>query len=476
MKRTLATILVSFAAGAGVAQATGVLSPDAPKVVPPAESAAAPAPIPELDGFSPARSLAPLVKQLQPAVVNIQVKQKVAHRSMPMSPFFSPFFGGQMPQGETQYRVRTGQGSGFLISEDGYLLTNHHVVAHADEVTVKLADDREYIGTVVGKDSRIDIALVKIEAKEALPYVGLGKSDGMEVGDWVVAIGNPFGLSHTVTAGIVSAKGRVIGAGPYDDFIQTDASINPGNSGGPLFNLKGEVIGINTAINAAGQGIGFAVPSDMFSPFLDDLKTEGRISRGWLGIGLQNMDEALAESLGVDAGVLVSEVYQDQPAADAGLKSGDVITGLGDDAIDSNTALIRLIGKRPAGEKVALKIHRDGETKTLRVTLGERPGEQELRQASYQPKPGRRNGRPGAAKLGFTIGVDDDTPGVLVRTVKQGHPAHGRLQKMDRILKLNGQQVDSRNELEAAMRKSKEHAIFVVKRGGSTVWVAVPRR
>jgi serine protease Do len=475
MKRTLATVFASFLAGAGAAQATGMLAPDAPPVVPTAQTQLLPAPAHPPGDFSPSRSLAPLVKQLQPAVVNIQVKQRQA-QSAPMTPFFSPFFGGQMPQGQAQGRVKTGQGSGFLISEDGYLLTNHHVVAHAEEVLVKLADDQEYVGTVVGKDSRIDIALVKIEAEGPLPYVALGDSQAMEVGDWVVAIGNPFGLTHTVTAGIVSAKGRVIGAGPYDDFIQTDASINPGNSGGPLFNLKGEVIGINTAINAAGQGIGFAVPSDMFSPFLDDLKTEGRISRGWLGIGLQNMDEALADSLGVDGGVLVSEVYANQPAAEAGLQSGDVITKLDGEAVPSNTALIRMIGKHPAGEKLKMRITRQGKAKTLTVELGERPGEQALRRASFQPSAPRPGAAGVSAKLGFTVGLDDDTPGVVVRRVKPGHPAQGRLRVGDRILKLNGLSVRTRDDLEAAMKQSEDSAIFVIKRRGATVWVAVPRK
>ncbi len=476
MKRTLATLIVSVATSACSAQATDVVPPDAAPVAPSADTRTVPAPTHELQGYNPSQSLAPLVKALQPAVVNIQVKQKVAQRTMPMSPFFSPFFGGQAPQGETQYRVKTGQGSGFIISEDGYLLTNYHVVADADEVLVKLADEREFVGTVVGKDSRIDIALVKIEAKGDLPHVAMGQSDGMEVGDWVVAIGNPFGLTHTVTAGIVSAKGRVIGAGPYDDFIQTDASINPGNSGGPLFNLKGQVIGINTAINASGQGIGFAVPSDMVSPFLEDLKTQGRISRGWLGIGLQNLDEALAASMGVESGVLVSQVYDDQPAADAGVQPGDVITKFGGEEVASNTELIRLVGKHPAGEKIKMGITRNGKDKSLTVTLGERPGEQELRRASFESRGRARQPKGKTGRLGIILTAPDGQPGLSIRALENKRPAFGRLQANDRILKVNGRTVRSRADVESAISLSREHTIFVVDREGTQVWIAVPAK
>ena len=286
--------------------------------------------------------------------------------------FFSPFFG-QSPQQQSppEFRVQTGQGSGFLISPDGYLLTNHHVVANADTVKVRLSNDEEYEGKVVGTDSRIDIALIKIDATKDLPYVAYGKSDQMKVGDWVVAIGNPFGLSHTVTAGIVSAKGRVIGAGPYDDFIQTDASINPGNSGGPLFNLEGQVIGINTAINAAGQGIGFAVPMDMVAPFLDDLKADGEISRGWLGVSVQDIGDDLAAGLGIKpgAGVLLSEVHSDEPGDKAGLQPGDVVQKIDGDAIVDSKALIRNIGLHRAGDSVRINLLRDGREKTINVKL-----------------------------------------------------------------------------------------------------------
>jgi serine protease Do len=472
MKRTLATILVSFAAGAGAAQATDMLSPDPADISPAVQTQMVPGPDHGLRGFRPTQSLAPLIKKLQPAVVNLQVKQRVAQQSVPMH----PFFGAPRSQGNSQYRVQTGQGSGFLISADGYLLTNNHVVANSQEVRVRLADDREYMGTVVGTDSRIDVALVKIDAKEALPFVQLGASEKMLVGDWVVAIGNPFGLTHTVTAGIVSAKGRVIGAGPYDDFIQTDASINPGNSGGPLFNLRGEVIGINTAINAAGQGIGFAVPLDMVSPFLGDLKTQGKISRGWLGISLQDLDKDLAQSMGVQAetGVLVAAVQPGQPGAMAGLLPGDVIVRFGGELVGSSAALIRMVGRHPAGEKIEVRVTRKGEPTTLAVKLGERPSEEEVRQASYRPRPPQTPSQDRTGTLGITLGSADGGPGVTVQKLQPGTPAFGRVMPQDRILKVNGKTISSAAAFERALRAGGEHAILVIRRGSNQVWVAVP--
>jgi len=479
MKLTnLGIALAAFLAGAGVAEATDLLSPDPAPLAPGEDADATPEPAQTIENFNPNRSLAPLVKQLQPAVVNIYVKQKVRQQMVPMHPFFSPFFG--MPEGMQQqtpeFRVKTGQGSGFLISADGYLITNNHVVADADEVMVKLSDDQEYEGKVIGTDSRVDIALIKIESDTAFPYVALGESEGLEVGDWVVAIGNPFGLSHTVTAGIVSAKGRVIGAGPYDDFIQTDASINPGNSGGPLFDLSGRVVGINTAINASGQGIGFAVPVDMVTPFLDDLKTQGHISRGWLGISLQTLDTDLAASMGVEAnsGVLVSEVHKGQPADKAGMETGDVIVTFGEEDVTDSQALIRSVGNRPAGEKVKVSVRRAGKTKTLTVALGERPSEEKIRTARYDPSaPGDNQRRSTTGKLGISVQADA-SGGLIVTEVTDDAPADGRLRPGDRIIEANGLLVQGTQDLERALSRSKRHAVIVVRRNNSRIYVAIP--
>ncbi len=469
--------LVALFTGAGAAKATDLLALAPKEGAPAQEVTSQPSSRPDLDNFNPHRSLAPLVKQLQPAVVNIYVKQKVRQKMMPMHPFFSPFF--DLPEGmqqQPEYRVKTGQGSGFLISEDGYLITNNHVVADADEVMVKLSDDTEFEGKVVGTDSRVDIALVKITSDKALPFVHLGQSNALEVGDWVVAIGNPFGLSHTVTAGIVSAKGRVIGAGPYDDFIQTDASINPGNSGGPLFDLYGNVVGINTAINASGQGIGFAVPIDMVSPFLDALKTDGHISRGWLGISLQTLDKDLAASMGVEqgTGVLVAEVHKGQPAAKAGLLPGDLIIRFGDADVSDSQALIRAVGRMPAGDKVAVQVQRAGKLHELKVALGERPSEEEIRTARFQTQP--KSSRPDASaanRLG--ISVQRGSKGELVvSAVTDDRPADGRLRPGDQILEANGHPVQSAADLEKALRANKQHAVLVVRRGNARLYVAMP--
>ncbi|MBI5286339.1 MAG: trypsin-like peptidase domain-containing protein, partial [Deltaproteobacteria bacterium] len=276
-----------------------------------------------------------LAKTLGPVVVNISTTQVVREKPrVPFPEFRGPcedFFGDEFfrffdefPQREFK---RQSLGSGFIINKEGYILTNNHVVEDAEEILVTLSDKREYKAKVIGRDSRLDLGLVKIDAKDDLPVAILGDSDKLQIGEWVMAIGNPFALSHTVTAGIVSAKGRVIGAGPYDNFIQTDASINPGNSGGPLFNLRGEVIGINTAIIAGGQGIGFALPINMAKEVLSQLKEKGKVTRGWIGVSIQDVTPELARSFGLKEkhGALVSSAMKDDPADKAGIRPGDII-------------------------------------------------------------------------------------------------------------------------------------------------------
>ena len=306
-----------------------------------------------------------LAKKLKPAVVNVSTAKTIApqkkfHRAPspfgtdPFEEFFDRFFENA-PQ--RSYKQRS-LGSGFIISDDGYILTNNHVVAGADEIKVKLGDKREFKAEVKGTDEKLDLALIKIEAKDHFPVARLGDSDTIEVGEWVMAIGNPFGLEQTVTAGIVSAKGRVIGSGPYDDFIQTDASINPGNSGGPLFNAQGEVIGINTAIVAGGQGIGFAIPINMAKGIITQLKEKGKVTSGWLGVSIQAMTPELAQSFGLEAekGALVNEVMKDSPADKAGIKSGDIILEFDGKAVHEMNELPRLVAETPVGKKVVGEI------------------------------------------------------------------------------------------------------------------------
>ncbi len=372
-----------------------------------------------------------LFKEVSPAVVNISTTQVVKFNRLPgmrnpfgprdpFDDFFNNFFG-RMPKEQK----RKSLGSGFIVSPDGYILTNNHVVEKADEVTVTLLDKEEFKAKVIGADTKIDIALIKIDAKKKLPFVALGDSDALDVGEWVVAIGNPFGLGHTVTAGIVSAKGRIIGSGPYDDFIQTDASINPGNSGGPLFNLKGEVVGINTAIIQGGQGIGFATPVQLAKSVLDQLKDKGKVTRGWLGVYIQPLTPEAAENLGISGrrGALVSDVTSGGPAEAAGIRSGDVIVAFNGKEIRTEHDLPQTVAATKPGKSVEVRLLREGKEKTIPVTIAEMTGE-----------PGKPAGGHDLSKnLGLT--VQDITPelaqrfeienrkGVVVTGVADGTPA-----------------------------------------------------
>ncbi|HET6364362.1 MAG: trypsin-like peptidase domain-containing protein [Nitrospirota bacterium] len=321
-------------------------------------------------------SFAPLVKKEMPAVVNISTRQvvKVQQQSPfgdpQMDEFFYRFFGGRPPREQ----VRQSLGSGFIISTDGYILTNNHVVDMARDIKVALSDGRVMDAKLVGKSKEIDIALIKVEAT-GLPSAVLGDSDGLEVGDWVVAIGNPFGLSHTVTAGIVSAKGRVIGVGPYDDLIQTDAAINPGNSGGPLFNTKGEVVGINTVIIAMGQNLGFAVPISMVKEVLPSIKEKGRPDMGWLGVSAQHVTPDLAAALGLSEpiGALINGITKGSPADKAGLRRGDVIVELDGKKILDPSELPRMVAFGHIGKTVILNVMRQGAPLEFKAVVELRP-------------------------------------------------------------------------------------------------------
>ena len=461
--------------GAGAVLAFNLWSPacNAASPEPAAQPAGEQAPL----DYNPAISLAPLVERVGPAVVNLHVAQTVQFDASDVPGWMFPFMDEDHPKSQ----IRQGQGSGFLISPDGYILTNNHVVADADTVTVNLGDDLELEAKVIGTDDRTDVALVKVDTKEALPWVQLGSSGGVRVGDRVVAIGNPFGLSHTVTEGIVSAKGRVLYAGPYDDFIQTDASINPGNSGGPLFDLAGRVVGINTAINRWGQGIGFAVPIDQVTPIIDELKAHGKVARGWIGVGLQNLDTDLSKALGagVAKGVVLREVYPDTPAQRAGLKTGDVLVQLDGKPVGDSDALVRVIGSHRPGEKVALDVIRDGKHKTITVALGERPPEESLQSGKLSTEPPETPSAPELTALGIrvleggAVGAED-IKGVVVTEVEDGSPADGRLRPGDVLVQVNHADVAHTEDLEKALKKNPDAALFVVRRGESQVLVVVP--
>ena len=325
-----------------------------------------------------------------PAVVNIGTERKASgggpedffgemFRNMP--PGFEKFFdqfGGKGRGGKRPQQKQKSLGSGFLVSADGYIVTNNHVVADADVIHVTLDEDNgkseTLKATMIGSDEETDLALLKVDAKKPLPFLTFGDSDALKVGEWLLAIGNPFGLDHTVTAGILSAKGRNIRSGPFDNFLQTDASINPGNSGGPLLNMAGQVVGINTAIIASGQGIGFAIPSSMAERIVNQLKQDKKVSRGWIGVTIQDVDENTAKALGLPeaTGALIGSVMPDEPAAKGGMKDGDVVLEVNGQRIDDSSALLRAIATEAPGSKVNMVVWRDGERKNITVQLGER--------------------------------------------------------------------------------------------------------
>lgn len=433
-------------------------------------------------------SLADLVEDLKRTVVNIQVSKKIQTGPLPFfrgprgerdpfRDFFERFFGDQIPKEFEQ----KGLGSGVVISKDGYVLTNNHVVEGADEINVRLPEGQgEYSAKVVGADATTDLALLKIEIEpdKELQAAVLGDSDSLRVGEWVIAIGNPFGLEHTVTAGIVSAKGRVIGSGPYDDFIQTDASINPGNSGGPLFNLRGEVVGINTAIVASGQGIGFAIPINVAKEELPQLREKGKVTRGWLGVQIQGWEPGMAQKFGLkeERGALVGRVIEGEPAEKAGIKKGDVILEVEGHKIKDTKDLLNTVARLQPGQKVKVKVWRDGKELTLTVELGERPAEGEI---SSEPVPSKED------RIGLT--VQEITPeiaermglekaeGVLISNVKPGSPAaKAGLQKGDVIHEIERQAVKSVKDYQKALSKAgKDSVLLWIQRGKNRRYVVV---
>ena len=449
-------------------------------------------------GSRPLPSLAGLVKQLKPAVVNVYttqvIKPKVRRRQFRRyqrrfhDPFFDFFFGGgdpferffAVPQRELR---RSSLGSGFIISPDGYVLTNHHVVANATEIKVKLVDERKFTAKVVGSDPKTDVALLKLEGASKLPFVYLGDSDKIQVGDWVVAIGNPFGLGHTVTAGIISAKDRQIGQGPYDDFLQTDAAINPGNSGGPLFDTSGNVVGINTAIIPQGSGIGFAVPINLAKQLIPQLKSKGKVVRGWLGVGIQELTAELAENFGVKArqGVLVSQVFTGSPADQAGLKAGDIILALNGRRMTTTRQLTSTVATLAPGTKVRVEVLRDGRKKTFTVKLGERERGEALASGA-----GGGEEQPAGAQLGLSLrpltpemarrlGVNESLRGVVVEEVDPDSPAAGMVQPGDVILEVNRQRVASIADVQRALGRNKNKVLLRLQRGNAQLFLVISR-
>jgi serine protease Do len=421
-----------------------------------------------------------LAEKAKPGVVNIRTVKTTNGGGPVFRHFFGrnphggqdPFqdFFGLGPQREFKQRSL---GSGFLLDNEGYIVTNNHVVEDADQIKVRLFDEAEYDATIIGRDPKTDLALIKIDApSKDLKPLELGDSDTIPVGSWVVAIGSPFGLEQTVTAGIVSAKGRIIGSGPYDDFIQTDASINPGNSGGPLLNLKGEVVGINTAIVASGQGIGFAIPINMAHGIIDQLKDSGEVSRGWLGVGIQDLTPELAEYYAIKEkeGVLVTQTYEGDPADKAGIKEGDVIVAVDGKRIASSRELSRTVAEAGVGNKMSLTVLRDGREKEIDVKLAKRP----------DTEPTMARGEARSDDLGLKVraidpeiaerlGLDENTKGVVVTGVNpDSKAAEADIRQGDVVIEINRKPVTSLDDYQNQLRQidKGDTVQMLLRRGG----------
>ena len=443
-----------------------------------------------------------IAKQHNPAVVNVSVKAKTrktsdrfknpGHRGQKdqFRDFYDKFFKQQQRPGPGQGKPprRGGTGSGFIIDADGYILTNNHVVEGADEILVNLDDDNEYTAKLIGTDPKTDIALIKINRENGdntpFPYLRMGDSDKLEVGEWVVAIGNPFGLPHTVTVGVVSAKGRNIGAGAYDEFIQTDASINPGNSGGPLINIKGEVIGINTAIISGGGpgggnvGIGFAIPANLVKSILTDLREKGKVTRGWLGVMIQKITPDLAKSFSLkdNKGALVGDVIPEGPAAKAGIQRGDVIVEFNGYKVNNMEQLPKIVAQTTPDTDVNVVVVRDGNSVTLNVHIAIlKDGEQKLAQGGATEDPLGMQGQDITPELAQSLDLGSEE-GVLVSDVTAGQSAaEAGIKRGDVITEIDRKPVKNMSEYKRSLGAIKKGrtVLFLIKRGGTTIYIAV---
>ena len=438
-------------------------------------------------GTAAGLQISQLAEKAGPAVVNISTV-KMIDVSKRLHRFFSPFPEGhpfnQFFEGIPQIpekRKTHSLGSGFIISKDGYIVTNHHVVDEAEEIRISLQDtEKNYKAKVIGTDQETDLALLKIKAERDLPTLEFGSSEDIKPGEWVVAIGNPFGLSHTVTSGIISAKGRSIGAaGPYTDFLQTDASINPGNSGGPLLNMQGEVIGINTAIVPQGQGIGFAIPSDMAQNVISQLKKYKEVRRGWLGVTIQEVDKNTAKALGLseEKGALVASVEQGDPADKAGIKPGDVILKVNGQAIEDSRGLSQIIGQLKPGASVDIQLWRQGETKDVQVTLGQRKGAVTAAEPSkLQEQLAKELNitlRPLRSQEARALGLEEAEAGLLITDSK----VEG-LREGDVILQANGEPVKSLSQMTRIVKEAQDKGVVLlhIYRQGYNLFQAIPLR
>lgn len=423
-----------------------------------------------------------LSEMLNPAVVNIRTVKIIKSPGSPFElfrrgpfgendpfhDFFNRFYGNERHKNFKQRSL----GSGFIIDKEGYIVTNNHVIENADEITVVLDNEKEFQAKIIGRDVYTDIALIKIKPEVKLSPAKLGDSDSLEVGQWVVAIGNPFGLSHTVTAGIVSAKGRIVGSGPYDDFIQTDASINPGNSGGPLINMNGEVIGINTMIIAGGQGIGFAIPINMAKGIIKQLKESGDVTRGWLGVTIQDLKGEIAEYYGLKdkSGAMIIDVVPGDPADEAGIQPKDIIISVNGKKIKSSRDLTAIIANIGVGETAKIKVIRSGYEKTFRVKVGKRPDT--LASSGQTRKKSQNDNEIGinvailTPQIARQLNVDEDSGVLVVKVLPDSKAEKAGILRGDVIIEINRKSIKNTNDFKSALTgvKKGETIAFLIKR------------
>lgn len=434
------------------------------------------------------QAMAEVVAAVKPAVVNISstktVKISGVQSPFPDDPFFRRFFGDEFGNfGRPREHKQSGLGSGVIVDKDGYILTNNHVIKDADEIKFKLSDKREFKGRVIGADPKTDLAVIKIDSNH-LPVIKLGDSDNLKVGETVIAIGNPFGLSQTVTSGIVSATGRAnVGITDYEDFIQTDAAINPGNSGGALVNVKGELVGINTAIFSTSggyQGVGFAIPTSMGNAVMDNLIKKGKVVRGWLGISIQPVTENLGRQFEIknEKGALVGDVVEDGPAEKAGLQRGDIITEYDGKDVSDPAGLRNMVSGTPPGKKVTLKIMRNGKIQKVDVTIAELPAEIQKLHGSFDNLLKGVMVQDLNPELKKNLAVPKRITGVVVTDIEDISPAGGLLMTNDVIIEVNRKKISSTKEYEAVVSsiKSAQDILLLIFRNGSTMYLSLSAR
>ncbi len=433
------------------------------------------------------KSLSEVAEKVKPAVVNISTTKTVTLRETPFDeffndPFFRRFFGRDFPFGHKKRKYRSSAlGSGVIVTDDGYILTNNHVIKDADEIKIVLQDKREFKGKVIGTDPKTDLAVVKIDAK-GLPALKLGDSDRLHVGEIVLAVGNPFGLSHTITMGIVSAVGRSkVGIADYEDFIQTDAAINPGNSGGALVNIKGELIGINTAIFSTSggyMGIGFAIPSNMAKAVMESIIKYGKVIRGWLGVTIQDLTPEIAEHFGIkeEKGSLVTDVVKGSPAEKAGFRRGDLIIEFDGKPVKDSTSLRNMVANTPPGKTVPVKIIREGKEVVLNVTLGEFPEERVISSATAEENVLRGvHVQELTPELREGLGIPEKVRGVVVTGVEEDSPAYEVLKRNDVIQEINRKSIKNIKDYRDAVSRLKkgESVLLLVYRGNGYIYITI---